>query len=305
MILKATTELISLPPQVIPFAEVIAHSSGSAAGFFVNSEWLTCPEKSRLRAIGVRRKGWARKGEEDTELSALDFGTLIHEVLRFRVWHGHEAAVQLLEIWRPEIGGSFVKAALLLGMYEQKFPHAYEPLKFIGVESEVVTNIRMGVNDARPCYRSVRYDGIVLASGGPGTQPEVYSLERKTSARSGGFQAYYGQGMVQMGIWNSNAELVAQHGPMRGVIYEQLVKTKMPSVDREPVYFSPEQQRLAMEYMRYSENGTVVFRPLPDGTYPKMLHSCWGRYSPCDYISACHEGVTGDFLKNGEEWDGS
>ena len=75
----------------------------------------------------------------------------------------------------------------------------------------------------------------MLASGGPGTPPEVYSLERKTAARSGGFQAYYGQGMVQMGIWNSNAELVAQHGPMRGVIYEQLVKSKMPSVDREPV----------------------------------------------------------------------
>ncbi|MFZ2152146.1 MAG: hypothetical protein WAV09_03500 [Minisyncoccia bacterium] len=304
MILKPTTQLISETPQVRTFADVLAHSSGSAAGFSVNSEFLSCPEKSRLKHAGIRFKGYKAKGsaiDPEFELSALEFGTLIHELARFRVWYGPDAAMQLLEIWRPELGASHVKAALMLATYEQTFPYATEPLRFLGVECEVVTNIRMGDRDPRPCFRSVRYDGIVLA--GIGEVRELYSLERKTMSRGGpsALHAYYSQGMVQVAMWNSNAELVAQYGKMRGVIYEPWLKTKNPTCDRVPVYFSPEQETLARDYMRLAENGGVSFRQKEDGTYPKMLHSCWGRYSPCDYISLCHEGVTGDYTINGEE----
>lgn len=299
MILRPTIQLISQPPEIgRSFAKVLEHSSGSAAGFSVNSEWLTCPEKSRLRAAGVRFKGWG--GVKD-ELNALEFGTLIHELLRFRVWYGPEAALQQLEAWRPELLESYVKAALMMGAYDATFGFAEEPLKFVGVECEVVTNIRMGRNDSRPCFRSVRYDGIVRAGGMDGSDPQLYSLERKTAARSAGTSAYTIQGMVQVAIWNSNPELVAQHGRMRGVIFEVGVKTKMPSWDRIPAYFSPQQELLALDYMRLSENGGVMFRPLPDGTYPKMLHACWGKYSPCEYIPLCHEGVIGDYTINGEE----
>ncbi len=297
--LRHTTQLISLKPELgRTFSDVVKHSSGSAAGFSVNSEWLTCPEKSRLRAAGIRFKGYG-SGTRD-ELNALEFGTLIHELLRYRVWFGHEAMAAQLEAWKPELMESYTKAALMMGAYNHTFPYDGDPLRYVGIECEVVTNIRMGDNDPRPCFRSVRYDALVLANAG-GSQPQLYSLERKTSARTGGTQAYWPQGMVQMAIWNNNKELVAQHGPMQGVIFEVGVKTKMPSWDRKPEYFSPQQQKMALDYMRLAENGGVVFQQLPDGSYPKMLHACWGKYAPCDYISLCHEGVTGDYMQHGEE----
>ena len=70
-------------------------------------------------------------------------------------------------------------------------------------------------------------------------------MERKTMARSGAgsIKPYYPQGMVQMALWNANVALVQQYGPMRGVIYESLVKTKAPSVDRHPT--SPHARRVA------------------------------------------------------------
>ena len=302
--LTPTTKLVSVAPVLgRSFTDILVHSSGSAAGYSANSEWLTCPEKARLRKAGYRHKGWAKK-DADFELGPLEYGTLIHELLALRVWYGHDAAMDQLLAWRGETGEiSYAKASLMIATYEQTFPRAADPLKYIGVECEVVTNIRMGPEDPRPCFRSVRYDGIVHADGGPGTLPQLYSLERKTMSRGGSsaLHAYYAQGMVQCALWNSNAEIVAQYGPMRGVIYEPLIKTKQPSCDRIPVYFSPEQQELALTYMRHSENGDVTFRALPDGSYPKFLHSCWGRYSPCDFVAWCHEGVTGDYTQHGEE----
>ncbi len=304
-ILTASTQLISVPPTVgRTFADVVEHSSSSPAGFSAISSFLNCPERSRLRGAGVRRKAWMNNPGDDFELNALDLGTLIHELARIRCWYGHEVANQQLYAWAPELGASFAKAALMIAMYEQTFPQSQESLRFLGVECEVVTNIRMGPDDPRPCLRTVRYDGVVQASGGPGTAPEIYSLERKTAARSGGTTSHTPQAAIQVALWNSNAEIVAQFGPMRGVIIEQWVKTKNPSVDRLPMYISPEAQRLALEYLRYPENGGVVFQMKPDGSYPKMLHACWGKYSPCDMISWCWEGVTGDFTKDGEEWDG-
>lgn len=281
------------------FADVLKYSSGSAAGFHANSEWLTCPERSRLRSLGIEFRGYG--GGVSDEISALDFGTLMHELLAMRVWHGHDAAMQQLDMWRPELGeSSHLKAALMLGTYEQTFPLAHEALKFLGVECEVVTDIKMA---SGPCFRSVRYDGIVLASGGTGTTPQLYSLERKTMSRAGAsaLHAYYPQGMVQMALWNSNAALVERYGKMQGIIYEALVKTKNPSCDRTPVYFSEGQQRLALQYMRLAENGGVQFQKQEDGRFPKLLHSCWGKFAPCSFVALCHDGEIGAYAKHGQD----
>jgi hypothetical protein len=302
-----TTRLHSEPPDLtLMFSQVIASSKGSFAGFHANSEWLTCPERARLRAAGIRRKPFEARGGfvgEDFELDALDYGTLIHELLRIKTWFpsGHEMAVNVLDGWKSEIGHvSHLKASLQLGAHEQEFPQAADPLRYFGVECEVITNIRMGETDPRPCLRSVRYDAAVGAVNGTG-EIEVYSLERKTAARSGGLNAYRAQASIQVALWNSNAELVRQYGKMKGVIIESHIKTKTPSCERNFILVSPHQEFMARSYLRYSENGSVVFAQAPDGTYPKMLHACWGRFTPCDYVNLCHEGITGDYTQNVQE----
>lgn len=275
------------------FADVLRHSSASAAGFHANSEWLTCPERMRLKALGVERRPDYSSSLD--ELNALDFGTLLHELLALRVLYGHSAAVQELLNWRVDVGEkSYAQAALILGVYEQTFPEAQEPLRVLAVEAEVVS-------DLSGLKRTVRYDGVVQAQT-PGGSWELYSLERKTMSR-GGHSAlfpYYPQGMTQVALWNANPSLVELYGEMKGVIYESIVKTKMPSIDRAPVYFTRRQQRMAVDYMRYSEDGTVRYNVGADGAYPRMLHACWGRFAPCPYIGLCHDELVGDYqMKDG------
>lgn len=298
-VLIETTALTSVLPALDKtFAEVLNESSASAAGYHAVSAWLTCPEQSRLKSLGIQRKpdGWQ---ESLPGISPLAFGTLIHHLLAVRVVHGHDAALQLLWRWQPELGAPYAAAVLMMGTYEFTFAQATEPLQFLAVEAPVTTNIRMGDADPRPCLRTVRYDAVVRA---PPDTSGVYALERKTMARSGAgsIKPYYPQGMVQMALWNANVALVQQYGPMRGVIYESLVKTKAPSVDRHPVYFSPRQQSMALRYMRSADNGYVQFAKTADGQHPMMLHACWGRWRPCDYISLCHEEIVGDYqMKDG------
>lgn len=285
-----TTKLLSKPiPITRTFDDVLRTSSASAAGFHANSEWLTCPERMRLKALGVEPRTHEDKDFADG-LNALDFGTLIHELLAYRVIYGHEASQQLLEAWRDEIGTSYVQAALILGTYEFTFPQASDPLKVLAVEAEVVSDVGGGI------MRTVRYDGVVQANT-PGGATELYSLERKTMSRSGysALFPYYPQGMTQVALWNSNQTLVGMYGEMKGVIYESIVKTKTPSVDRQPIYFTKRQQRMALQYMRYAEDGTVRYAQAPDGSFPRMLHACWGRYSPCPYIGICHDELVGDY----------
>jgi hypothetical protein len=291
------------------FAQVLASSKASAAGFHANSEWLTCPERMRLKAMGVvrrpdegERSEWAKDG-----LNALSYGTLIHELLALRVCWGQAATAAELGNWRGEIGEkAYASSMLILAVYEQTIPEAHEPLRFLGVEVEVITNVvmRPGTGPGtEACMRTVRYDGVVYATT-PGGQQELYSLERKTMARSGysALFAYYPQGMTQVALWNANPELVAAYGEMKGVIYEAIVKTKMPSVDRQPTYFTRRQQLMALDYMRYSENGMARFAQAADGSFPRMLHSCWGRWRPCDYIGLCHDELTAAYMmKDGSD----
>lgn len=297
--MKPTTVLTS--KQILlnrTFADVLAHSSASAAGFHANSEWLTCPERMRLKAMGVeKRPDYNGGGFGFEELNALDLGTLIHELLAMRVQHGHETMMNELARWRAELHEkTFAQAMLIMGTYEFTFPQANEALRFLAVEAEVITNVGPGNID-----RTVRYDAVVQAQN-PGGGWELYSLERKTMSRSGfsSLFAYYPQGMTQVALWNANAALVEEYGEMKGVIYESIVKTKAPSVDRQPTYFTKRQQEMALAYMRYSEDGTVRYNASPDGSFPRMLHACWGRWSPCPYIGLCHDELTGDYrLKDG------
>jgi hypothetical protein len=304
-LVETTTLLCAKIPVYRTFAEVLAKSGGSVAGYHANSEWMTCPEKSRLRAAGVRAKREATGFEKQSrELSALDFGTLVHELLAMRVCYGHDFTLNQLNVWSPELGDSYMKALAVLGVYEETFPEKSEPLQFLSVEEQIITSIGWSDNEPVPswCPRTVRYDGLVYATT-PTGEKQLYSLERKTASRSGpgSINVHTPQAMIQVALWNANKVLVEKYGRMYGVIVEPIVKTKIPSVDRTPVYISPRQEKMARDYMRYSDNGIVKFSAMPDGTYPKMLHSCWGRWSPCEYIGLCHEGVTGDYTINGED----
>jgi hypothetical protein len=289
------------PFPVATFGELLKNGGASAAGFHAVSSWLTCPEKSRLKALGLKRRSELfSPAFPSTKLNALDFGSLVHALLAVRAsWPSkHEAAVAVLERWRPEIPPeSWLQAAQLLAVYDQTFPEGDDPVTFLGVEVPIATRVKDTV-------RTVRYDGLIYLRAVESGQPELYALERKTSSRSGSgvINSYSPQAMVQIALWNSNAALVERYGRMMGVIFELLVKTKSPTCDRVPMYYSPEQERLALEYLALPEH-LVRFGTLPDGTYPKMLHACWGKYAPCEYIGLCHDGMVNEYVSGDASGD--
>lgn len=282
--------------------DLFAWSGSSAAGQSAVTDFLTCPERSRLRANGVRRRAAGDVIFDGVDgLNALGFGTLTHGLRAIRVVHGHELMMDVLMGWRSEMDPiDFQKVRFMFQTYEQNYPRATDPLEYLGTEVEVRTDI------ARPgepsIVRTVRYDTVVRTGG------EVFSFEAKTMGRSGAssLNPYTTQKYTQVALWNNNPALVAQYGKMRGVIYDCLVKTTVPNVDRVgPHYVSRLHEGLALDYLRLPENGDVMFRKMPDGTYPKMLHACWGRWSPCDYIDLCHEHAFGEYLyANGQRYDG-
>lgn len=295
--MKVTTQLTSSQFPITPsFKDVLKASGGSAAGYSAVSGWLTCPEKSRLTSLGVRQ---ARSSDYEYEdMDALSFGTLCHYLRGMRLTLGQDAVEQALETWRPQLPNkAWLKAKLLFRVYETLFPLAVEQLEVVGVECEVISEI--GKVHGNPILRTVRYDTVVRLRDVSGVVgKEVFSFEAKTMARAPGMyslNAYKPQAMCQVAIWNSNPNLVAQFGPMRGVIWDCLVKTEAPNVERlGPDYIGKPHQQLALQYLRTAEDETVQFRLQtdPDGTvhYPRMLHACWGRWSPCEYIDGCHEG---------------
>lgn len=291
-------ETLSLPPlsfKIPPSWSEARRGGASAAGYHAVSEWMTCPERARLSRMGVR---FTADPYADGGLNELDFGTLIHTLRGIRIAHGMIAMVHVLDAWRLELGDeTYARAMLIMQTYDQLFPIAHDPLIYFGIETEVRTNIGSA---ATPIIRTVRYDTLVYALTTTG-EKELYSFECKTSARSGQgvLFPYYGQAMVQMSVWNANPALVEQYGVMRGVIFDLIVKTKMPSVDRIPRTFSRRQQNLALDYLRLPDNGGATYGVQHDGTYPRMLHACWGRWRPCEFIDLCHEGSYGSYEMDG------
>ena len=303
--MTSTTELPPVKFEIpSSFRDALARSSGSSAGYSAISDWLTCPERSRLRALGVRRRP-TEYGAGD-ELNPLDFGTLCHLLRAIRIVHSHAAVEATLDWWRHEIPStSWQKARLLFRTYESIFPGGQDGFEYLGVELDVRTNVAPG--GAAPIIRTVRYDSVIRVPGVGGAPSELFSFEAKTMGRKGksSIDPYMGQAMTQFAIWNSNPALVEKYGRMAGVIFDCLVKTNVPDVERYgPIYFGRVHQRLATQYLALPDNGNAVFGRLPDGTYPKMLHACWGRWAPCDYIAGCHEESWGEYVNaNGDSLD--
>lgn len=292
--LNVTTELVQ--PEIDPdveLAELFASSSGSAAGFHAISSWLTCPEQARLRALGVRPKAPLEVGD-DYQLSALDFGTLAHHLRAIRIVHGNDVLARVLDRYKADLHPEdHLMVTMMFAAYESTYPLEQDRKLFevLGVEVEVVTDIALP--GSSPILRSVRYDTLIRAKTG-----EVFSFEAKTMSRSGtsSLNPYLAQAMVQQAIWNANPALVQRYGRMHGILFDCLIKTKTPSVDRiGPRYFGRVHEDMALNYMRLPENGSAVFTVQPDGTYPKMLHACYGRWRPCDYVALCHDQSRGEY----------
>ncbi len=286
--LEVTTELAPLGYKIPQSLEEMFAMGGSRVGHSAVASFLSCPEKARLRALGVRRRSGKREPGVPWVLNDLEYGTLIHNLLAIRVVYGHETCKQYLE-WLPELSAETrMKAYHAIQMYDATWPLAHENFEYLGIEPEVVADF--GDGRGHKLLRTVRYDAIVRQDR------DIFSLERKTASRSGeGTVApYTPQFMVQAAIWNANEALTTRYGFMRGVIADVITKAEVPKCERYgPRYISPQQERLAIEYMRLPE--AVKFPVNADGSYPRMLHTCWGRFRPCDYIGLCHEGSIGDY----------
>lgn len=294
-ILRETTELPPVhfkPPAT--FAEAL-RGGASSVGKSAVSGWLSCPQASHLGSLGVQPR--PAEGVSEYGISALSFGTLFHALRATRLVQGQDGAERLLASWGSEIDAeSMQKAFMLLRVYNAEFPLETEPFDVLGVEVEVVTNIHDWWG--RPLFRTVRYDTVVRMK----QDGAIFSLECKTMAKSGqsSLNAYVDQGYVHSAVWNGNKHLVEQYGAMQGTIWDCAIKTMTPRAERVgPRYFTTYQQSLALDYLRMPE---VISMPmLPDGNYPKFLHTCWGRWSPCKYIAGCHDNAWGEYVQIDKE----
>jgi hypothetical protein len=286
----ATTEL---PPISFEVPETLADCLDHGPSWFGHSavsEFLQCPERSRLRAAGVRPKPIGQV-VGPAELDALGIGVVLHALRAIRYVHGMAAAIDALQRWHVGMTGEdALKIFTLLRLYDERWPLAEEPFTVLGIEVTVFSAV---VGPAGPVIRSVRYDGVVRdrSSGA------VMSHEFKTSSRKGGMSTlnpYRAQIYSQCMIWNANPDLVRLYGPMEYVIGDIAIKTDVPSFERVgPMFINSHQQELARRYMTLPE--ATRYPVMPDGSYPPMLHSCYGRWRPCEFLSGCHDGAWGSY----------
>jgi hypothetical protein len=299
----------TLPPISFPIPrsiEELLETEASFAGYHAVSTYLGCPERSRLRALGVRRKPHAyqiREPGDPMSLDALSFGQVIHTLLAIRVIYGQRVAERLLlRDERPEepavkplalMEEDRAKALLMLRTYDATFPLDADlaMYRYVGIETPIVADVSEAQDGT--CLRTARYDAVIQQDD-PVRGRVVYSLEHKTAARGGQMREYTPQAMVQVALWNSLPTLVAEYGPMVGVIFDVLVKQVVPRVERlAPRYITKKQSALAIEYLRLPEK--IQFPMNADGSYPRLLNECYGRYSPCDYVDLCLEGAWGEY----------
>lgn len=295
-----TVELPLLQYKIPRTVEEMLEQGSSKLGFSTVSTYLECPERSRLRALGIRPKRY-ESFEFDT-LNELGFGTLIHTLLPVRVVHGMLAATHLLGGQLTLVGAlagydgpalilhpdDQLKALTILRHYDATFPLEEEPFEYLGVEAEVAS--ALAAPDRRSVIRTVKYDALVrMKSDGA-----IFSLEHKTSARKITGASYTAQMLAQQTVWNANEALVSRYGPMRGVILDVMTKTAVPSCERlGPFYFSPLQEEKMRWYLSLPER--VIWPVNPNGSHPMMAHACWGKFRPCEYINLCWEGADGDY----------
>lgn len=303
-------ETRALPwPPVVRIPETLDEAleiGGSEAGLSAVSNWLSCPERSRLSGLGVRQKVRERPDGVLEKLAARELGTIVHLLVSVRLVYGLGMAYELIGPVKPGdareygLGLSYedrLKLWHIITTYDQSFPVELEPFEYLGVEVEVFTDIGDGRGGS--CIRSVRYDSVVrfkpeaLAEGAP---PGVFSLELKTDSRGGesAMNVYMPQLASHCALWNSNPNLVATWGPMLGAIPNVIVKNVVPRCERMTLRYIPRfmQQRIT-EYHRLP--GEIPFKVKADGSYPRMFHTCWGRYRPCEFIGLCWSNESGNY----------
>lgn len=281
--------------------DILRYSAGSFAGHSAVSGWLACPERSRLGSMGVKMKPSNFGGGSIPDLDPASFGTLNHALRAERLLYGSDSVYSLLDVWARELSyDDYVKAKLMWRIYDSQFPLSTDGWEYLGVETEVRTKLRTW--QGQEIVRSVRYDTLIRMGG------LVYSFECKTMSKSGrgALLAYMSQAMTQTALWNANEALVTKYGPMEGVIFDMMVKTQNPNVERSsPEVFSKHQQKFILQYLRAPEETVKFFINPETGRYPQFAHSCWGKWSPCSYIPLCHEEAYGMFeYRDGREYDG-
>lgn len=293
-------------PMPTSLEDLFSRARGSAAGFHAVSEALTCIRKSYLKGQGVVRKGSGELLDDDGKINKRSFGTLIHALLAVRVVYGQQPAEQLLLIPNgtptPDFGpvgcglglDDLGKALTIVKMYDLEYPFPIEPFTYLGIEAEVATDIGDGYGGS--CLRTAIFDGVVKRFDQPGV---VWSLEKKTASRAGSsvMDQYMPQFATQCVIWNANPSLVRAYGPMAGVIPDVIVKTTVPKCERHlPRYISRFMQHMTMGYLRLPDEIRYRNNPAHEAfAPPPMLHACWGKYEPCEYIGLCWENLQGDY----------
>lgn len=298
-VLESPSSLITktIPPLSYAVPTTMAQlfgQGGSKFGHSAVSSYLTCPERARLVALRVRRKKgvidqlWEQDGNP-VELDALGYGTLIHAMMAIRIIYGTDACLQWMNSF-PLAASTKLDAHNLIKTWDYEFPFP-EPFETLGVEVEVYSDVGDGKGGS--LLRTVRYDQLMRRQGPMGF--ELFAMEHKTmgsAVKSTG--QYMSQIMTQVAVWNANPYLVGQHGKMVGVIVDALIKTKTPKADRiGPVFVTPLMEQRITEWLRLPEQ--ISFPPAADGAYPRMLQSCYGKYSPCNYVDLCLHGEVNNF----------
>ena len=289
--MRHTTELPRIEFEVPETFEALFEGGPSVAGWSSISAYLTCPEQVRLRSLGVHRIKRSRDDSFPDELTAAQFGSLIHAVLAIRVAYSPEVASQWLaesEVCKTLHPSDQEYAQKMLRVYEGDYPIDNEPWEYVGCETTVITDLGDGI------LRSARYDKLVRMK----RDHALFSLEHKTTARqgSGSTTSYTAQMVVQQAIWNRNEALVSKYGRMQGVWIDQLVKTQIPKCERlGPHMASKIQQDRMVETLRLVDKMYEVLPDMAGGAWPRFFHSCWGKYGPCEYIGLCHDNLVGDY----------
>lgn len=316
--LRSAHETTVLPEVRFPWpnglADIFDGHRGSAMGFHAIAETLTCPTRRMLYRMGVHRKGSDRLINDKGVLDKKAFGTLIHTLLALRVIYGPEEVRRLLvasddgvltsdhsmlklgPIGKDLPIDDLSKSYTILKVYDQEHPLvgplAEKGFRYLCIEREIATDI--GDGHGGSCLRTVIYDAVVQ----PYDQKIVFSLEKKTTSRSGSgaMDPYMPQFASQCALWNANPALVATYGPMVGVIPDTIVKTTVPKCERHlPRYITRYMQHAITHFMRLPDQIRYPVEGMGYGGFPQMLHACWGRFDPCDYIPLCWEGVHGDY----------
>lgn len=282
--------------------DVIQYSGGSAAGLSATTAFIGCPRYSELKALGVRPKSEGEELQGVRDLIPTEFGTMMHALRAERFVYGPQWMYWLLGQWQSELTNyDFWKAYQIWQLYDQVFPYGMDPFEILGVEVEVRTPLRLW--NGSYVVKTVRYDTVIRYAG----TRDVYSFECKTMSKSGEsvLRPYFVQGMTHAGLWNANPWLVSKYGQMRGSIFDCLVKTKEPDVDRRPMYWTTYQQQRALLYLCSPQQSVHFVRSPVDGKMPEMYGHCYGHWSPCQYIGICHEQAFGMYeYEDGSAYDG-